>query len=69
MSGQSPAGRAAAGRTRTEACGVPKWRIGKTLDVGTDTGSPVGPYEHQFPFTGDIIKISRPSGTGCGCRW
>ena len=26
---------------------------GETLDVGLDTGSPVGPYDGRFPFTGD----------------
>ena len=30
---------------------------GETLDVGVDTGSPVGPYEGQFPFTGTIERI------------
>lgn len=30
---------------------------GETLDVGVDTGSPVGPYPHQFPFTGGIHRI------------
>lgn len=30
---------------------------GETLDVGVDTGSPVGPYPHQFRFTGDIHRI------------
>ena len=30
---------------------------GETLDVGVDTGSPVGPYPHNFPFTGTIRKI------------
>jgi len=30
---------------------------GETLDVGEDTGSPAGPYESGFPFTGTIRKI------------
>jgi arylsulfatase A-like enzyme len=30
---------------------------GETFDVGEDTGSPVGPYEHGFPFTGTIKKV------------
>ncbi|WP_373190969.1 arylsulfatase [Mycobacterium marinum] len=30
---------------------------GETLDVGLDTGSPVAPYEHSFPFTGRIHRI------------
>jgi arylsulfatase A-like enzyme len=30
---------------------------GETLDVGVDTGAPVGPYEHRFPFTGGIDRI------------
>jgi len=30
---------------------------GETLDVGIDTGAPVGPYPHEFPFTGKIEKI------------
>ena len=30
---------------------------GETLDVGVDTCSPVGPYEPQFRFTGEIDKI------------
>ena len=30
---------------------------GETLDVGVDTGSPVGPYPHRFPFTGGIERI------------
>ena len=30
---------------------------GETLDVGVDTCSPVGPYEPQFRFTGEIVKI------------
>jgi arylsulfatase len=30
---------------------------GETFDVGEDTGAPVGPYPHEFPFTGKIGKI------------
>jgi arylsulfatase len=30
---------------------------GETLDVGVDTGAPVGPYEHRFPFTGEIVRV------------
>ncbi len=30
---------------------------GETLDVGIDTCSPVGPYEPQSRFTGDIAKV------------
>jgi hypothetical protein len=30
---------------------------GETLDVGVDTGSPVGPYPNDFRFTGDIHRI------------
>ncbi|WP_026378523.1 arylsulfatase [Agromyces italicus] len=32
---------------------------GETLDVGVDTGSPVGRYPHSFPFTGtiDLVEI------------
>ncbi|MEZ0352534.1 arylsulfatase [Mycobacterium sp. pR1184] len=30
---------------------------GETLDVGTDTGSPVAPYGHGFQFTGGIHRI------------
>ncbi len=30
---------------------------GETLDVGVDTGAPVGPYPHRFPFTGTIERI------------
>ncbi|MBY0443170.1 MAG: arylsulfatase [Mycobacteriaceae bacterium] len=30
---------------------------GETLDVGTDTGSPVAPYGHDFRFTGSIDRI------------
>lgn len=29
---------------------------GEGLDVGVDTGSPVGAYEHGFPFTGGHIR-------------
>ncbi len=31
---------------------------GETFDVGRDTGSPVGPYPHNFPFTGDIVGVT-----------
>ena len=30
---------------------------GETFDVGEDTGAPVGPYPHEYPFTGKIRKI------------
>ena len=30
---------------------------GETLDVGIDTGAPVGPYPHRFPFTGTIDRV------------
>jgi hypothetical protein len=30
---------------------------GETLDVGEETGSPVGPYKPGFAFTGTIRKI------------
>jgi arylsulfatase A-like enzyme len=30
---------------------------GETLDVGIDTGAPVGPYPDRFPFTGDIARV------------
>jgi hypothetical protein len=30
---------------------------GETLDVGVDTGAPVGPYPHRFPFTGTIDRV------------
>jgi arylsulfatase len=30
---------------------------GETLDVGEDTGAPVGPYKPRFPFTGAIHKV------------
>ncbi|CAM4343860.1 Arylsulfatase [Mycobacterium basiliense] len=39
---------------------------GETLDVGTDTGSPVAPYGHDFRFTGRIERIDatvRPQPT------
>jgi len=38
---------------------------GETLDVGVDTGSPVGPYPNEFPFTGTVDRIDvalRPTG-------
>ena len=31
---------------------------GETFDVGADTGAPVGPYPHQFEFTGKIIGVT-----------
>ncbi|MAI52792.1 MAG: arylsulfatase [Gammaproteobacteria bacterium] len=31
---------------------------GETFDVGRDTGSPVGPYPHNFAFTGDIDTLT-----------
>jgi arylsulfatase len=31
---------------------------GETFDVGVDTGSPVGPYPHQFEFTGFIRGVT-----------
>lgn len=31
---------------------------GETFDVGRDTGSPVGPYPHNFPFTGGIVGVT-----------
>jgi len=30
---------------------------GETLDVGVDTGSPVGPYPNEFRFTGHVQHI------------
>jgi arylsulfatase A-like enzyme len=30
---------------------------GETFDIGEDTGAPVGPYKHGFPFTGTIKKV------------
>jgi arylsulfatase len=30
---------------------------GETLDVGVDTGAPVGPYPHRFAFTGTIERV------------
>ena len=30
---------------------------GETLDIGTDTGSPVAPYGHDFRFTGRVDRI------------
>jgi len=30
---------------------------GETFDVGRDTGSPVGPYPHNFRFSGDIDAV------------
>ena len=31
---------------------------GETFDVGTDTGSPVGPYRHDFTYTAKIIGVT-----------
>jgi arylsulfatase len=31
---------------------------GETFDIGVDTGSPVGPYPHQFECTADIIGVT-----------
>ena len=31
---------------------------GETFDVGRDTGSPVGPYPHDFPFNGTITSVT-----------
>ena len=31
---------------------------GETFDVGRDTGSPVGHYPHNFPFTGSILSVT-----------
>ncbi len=31
---------------------------GETFDVGIDTGSPVGPYPHHYPFTGTIVGVT-----------
>jgi len=31
---------------------------GETFDVGIDTGAPVGPYPHQFEFTGKIVGVT-----------
>jgi arylsulfatase len=30
---------------------------GETFDVGVDTGAPVGPYPHEYPFSGEIHKV------------
>ena len=30
---------------------------GETFDVGVDTGSPVGPYPHHFPFQGTLHGV------------
>jgi arylsulfatase len=35
----------------------------ETLDVGRDTGSPVGDYEAPFPFTGTIKKVEIALGS------
>lgn len=31
---------------------------GETFDVGRDTGSPVGHYPHNFPFSGSILSVT-----------
>ena len=31
---------------------------GETFDVGRDTGSPVGPYQHNFEFNGRILGVT-----------
>ena len=31
---------------------------GETFDVGRNTGSPVGPYPHGFPFNGTITSVT-----------
>jgi arylsulfatase len=31
---------------------------GETFDIGVDTGAPVGPYPHQFPFVGHIDGVT-----------
>jgi hypothetical protein len=36
---------------------------GETFDVGIDTGAPVGPYPHEFPFTGKIVKVDIEVGS------
>lgn len=30
---------------------------GETFDVGIDTGAPVGPYPHGYPFSGEIHEV------------
>ena len=30
---------------------------GETFDVGIDTGAPVGPYPHEYPFSGEIHEV------------
>ena len=30
---------------------------GETFDVGRDTGSPVGPYPHNYEFNGRIVGV------------
>lgn len=30
---------------------------GETFDVGIDTGAPVGPYPHEYPFTGKVHEV------------
>ncbi|MCP3854543.1 MAG: arylsulfatase [Actinomycetia bacterium] len=31
---------------------------GETFDVGVDTGAPVGPYDHGFPCTAEILGVT-----------
>jgi arylsulfatase len=31
---------------------------GETFDVGVDTGSPVGPYPHQYPCEARIVGVT-----------
>ena len=31
---------------------------GETFDVGIDTGSPVGPYPHDYRFTGKVVSVT-----------
>ncbi len=31
---------------------------GETFDVGTDTGSPVGPYPHDFECSANIVGVT-----------
>ena len=31
---------------------------GETFDVGRDTGSPVGPYPHNYQFNGHVIGVT-----------
>jgi arylsulfatase len=41
---------------------------GETFDVGTDTGSPVGPYRHDFRCTADIVGVTLERLTEPGPR-